>query len=86
MMRATDTRTSQIASHLLYLRDRVPLLEERIDNGLRALKSDLGLAFNDMRKISAAQERSDRMLDGMKCGLAGVQQRMAAMEGMRGTM
>jgi chromosome segregation ATPase len=79
-----DTRTGQIASDLLYLRDRVPLLEERIDNGLRALKSDLGLAFNDMRKISAAQERSDRALDGMKRELAGVQQRMAALEGMRG--
>jgi chromosome segregation ATPase len=79
-----DTRTGQIASDLLYLRDRVPLLEERIDNGLRALKSDLGLAFNDMRKISAAQERSDRALDGMKRELAGVQQRMAALEGARG--
>jgi hypothetical protein len=79
-----DMRTSQIASDLLYLRDRVPLLEERIDNRLRALKSDLGLAFNDMRKISVAQDRSDRALDGMKRELAGVQQHLAAMEGTRG--
>jgi hypothetical protein len=38
----------------------------------------------DMREISAAQERSDRALDGVKRELAGVQQRMAALESGRG--
>jgi hypothetical protein len=42
-----DTRTSQMAIDLLDLRDRVPLLEERVDNGFRALKSDLNFAFSD---------------------------------------
>ncbi|HET9221303.1 MAG TPA: hypothetical protein VFO07_02310 [Roseiflexaceae bacterium] len=53
MMRATDTRTSQIASDLLYLRDRVPSLEERIDYGLRVLKSGLGLTFSTICERSA---------------------------------
>ena len=42
-----DVRTSQMSNDLLDLRDRVPLLEERVDNGFRALKSDLNFAFSD---------------------------------------
>jgi hypothetical protein len=41
-----DARTSEILSDFQDLRDRVPLLEERIDNGFRALKSDLTFAFS----------------------------------------
>jgi hypothetical protein len=58
-----DTHISQLASDLRYLRDRVPSLEERIDNRLRTLKSDLLLAFNDTRKISA--RRAQRLGIGM---------------------
>ena len=79
-----DTRTNQLSSDFVYLRDRIPLLEERIDNGFRALKSDLSFAFSDTRKIGAAQERSDRTIDMLKRELAGLQQRMAALEGAKG--
>jgi chromosome segregation ATPase len=79
-----DARTSQLSSDFLDLRDRIPLLEERIDNGFRALKSDLNFAFSDIRKSSAAQERSDRTIDMLKRELAGLQQRMAAIEGAQG--
>jgi hypothetical protein len=44
------TRTSQMAVDLLDLHDRVPLLEERVDNGFRALKSDPNFAFSDARR------------------------------------
>jgi chromosome segregation ATPase len=79
-----DIRTSQIAGDILDLRDRVPLLEERIDTGFRALKSDLNFAFSDIRKIGAAQERSDKAIDGLRRELAGLQQRLATLESIKG--
>jgi chromosome segregation ATPase len=75
-----DARTSQMMGDLIYLRDRVPMLEERIDNGFRALKSDLNLAFSDIRRISGAQERGDKSLDALRKELASLQQRIAALE------
>ncbi|SRR6266545_1838712 len=80
-----DTRASQIAGDLRDLRDRVPLLEERIDNGFRALKSDLNFAFSDIRKISAAQERGDKTIDMLRRELASLQQRLATLEGGHGS-
>jgi chromosome segregation ATPase len=79
-----DTRTSQLSSDFVDLRDRIPLLEERIDHGFRALKSDLNFAFSDIRKISVAQEGSDWSIDLLRRELAGLQQRMAALEGAQG--
>ena len=78
-----DVRTSQMAGDFRELRDRVPLLEERIDNGFRALKSDLSFAFSDTRKLTASQDRSDRTIEGLKRELASLQQRIAALEGAR---
>jgi chromosome segregation ATPase len=75
-----DIRTSQMAGDIVDLRDRVPILEERIDTGFRALKSDINFAFGDIRKISAAQQRSDKAIDGLKRELADLQQRLAALE------
>ena len=49
-----------------------------------ALKSDLNFAFSDIRKISSAQERGDRAIESLKRELAGLQQRMAALEGAGG--
>jgi chromosome segregation ATPase len=80
-----DTRTSQILSDFQDLRDRVPLLEERIDNGFRALKSDLTFAFSDIRKIAAAQDRGDKVIEGLRREIAGLQQRLAALEGRQST-
>ncbi len=80
-----DARTSEILSDFQDLRDRVPLLEERIDNGFRALKSDLTFAFSDIRKIAAAQDRGDKAIEGLKREIAGLQQRLAALEGRQST-
>jgi chromosome segregation ATPase len=81
---AIDTRTSQMAGDLHDLRDRVPLLEERVDNGFRALKSDLNFAFSDARKVSAAQTNSEKAIEALKRELASVQQRLAALERSKG--
>jgi outer membrane murein-binding lipoprotein Lpp len=78
-----DMRTSQMASDLLYLRDRVPLLEERIDNGFRSLKSDLGLAFSDIRNLTTSQSHYERMVGVLRQELASLQQRLAALEAGR---
>jgi predicted nucleic acid-binding Zn-ribbon protein len=91
-----DARTSQLLSDVRDLRERVTLFEERLDNGFRALKSDLNFAFSDIRKISIAQERSDRMIEefkrekekeieGLKRELAGLQQRLEILEGRQST-
>jgi chromosome segregation ATPase len=77
---ALDTRTSHMATVLLDLRDRVPLLEERVDNGFRALKSDLNFAFSDVRKISMLQNNSEKSIDALKRDVASIQQRLTALE------
>ena len=78
-----DVRTSQMSNDLLDLRDRVPLLEERVDNGFRALKSDLNFAFSDSRKASAAHDRSEKAIEGLRREIASIQQRLAALENAR---
>ena len=80
-----DTRTSQIAGDLLDLRDRVPLLEERVDNGFRALKSDLNFAFSDARKAGTAQRSYEKAIDALKQELASIQNRLAALESGKNT-
>jgi chromosome segregation ATPase len=79
-----DTRTSQMSSDLLDLRDRVPLLEERVDNGFRALKSDLNFAFSDSRKAAVAHDRNDKAIEGLRREIASIQQRLAALENAKG--
>ena len=78
-----DARTSQMSNDLLDLRDRVPLLEERVDNGFRALKSDLTFAFSDSRKAAVAHDRSDKAIEGLRREIASIQQRLAALENAR---
>src|SRR5262245_16727725 len=78
-----DTRTSQMSNDLLDLRDRVPLLEERVDNGFRALKSDLNFAFSDSRKAATAHDRNDKAIEGLRREIASIQQRLAALENAR---
>src|SRR5262245_22425914 len=78
-----DARTSQMSNDLLDLRDRVPLLEERVDNGFRALKSDLNFAFSDSRKAATANDRSEKAIDGLRREIASIQQRLAALENER---
>ncbi len=80
-----DTRTSQMAGDLLDLRDRVPLLEERVDNGFRALKSDLNFAFSDARKAGTAQRSYEKAIDALKQELASIQNRLAALESGKNT-
>jgi chromosome segregation ATPase len=75
-----DVRTSQMSNDLLDLRDRVPLLEERVDNGFRALKSDLNFAFSDSRKASLAHDRNDKAIEGLRREIASIQQRLSALE------
>ena len=57
-----DTRISHLEGDFRELRQRIPLLEEHIDISYRMFKSDLGMAFSDMRRISqdrtAATKRS----------------------------
>src|SRR5262245_17179058 len=78
-----DARTSQMSNDLLDLRDRVPLLEERVDNGFRALKSDLNFAFSDSRKAAVAHDRNDKAIEGLRREIASIQQRLAALENER---
>lgn len=78
-----DARTSQMSNDLLDLRDRVPLLEERVDNGFRALKSDLNFAFSDSRKAAVAHDRNDKAIEGLRREIASIQQRLAALENAR---
>src|SRR5262245_30437358 len=78
-----DTRTSQMSNDLLDLRDRVPLLEERVDNGFRALKSDLNFAFSDSRKAAVGHDRNDKAIEGLRREIASIQQRLAALENER---
>jgi len=78
-----DARTSQMSNDLLDLRDRVPLLEERVDNGFRALKSDLNFAFSDARKAAVAHDRNDKAIEGLRREIASIQQRLAALENAR---
>ena len=78
-----DARTSQMSNDLLDLRDRVPLLEERVDNGFRALKSDLNFAFSDSRKAAVAHDRNDKAIEGLRREIANIQQRLAALENAR---
>jgi hypothetical protein len=73
-----------MASDLHGLRERVPLLEERIDQGFRALKSDLSFAFNDIRKNNLAQERNEKAIDGLRRDVVDLQQRVTALEETRG--
>src|SRR5262245_38005160 len=80
-----DARTSQMSNDLLDLRDRVPLLEERVDNGFRALKSDLNFAFSDSRKAAVAHDRSEKAIDGLRREIASIQQRLAALENAKGS-
>jgi chromosome segregation ATPase len=75
-----DARTSQMSNDLLDLRDRVPLLEERVDNGFRALKSDLNFAFSDSRKAAVGHDRSEKAIEGLRREIASIQQRLAALE------
>lgn len=79
-----DTRTNQMAGDLLDLRDRIPLLEERVDNGFRALKSDLNFAFSDARKASTTQRGYEKAIDGLRQELTDIQQRLAALERSQG--
>jgi chromosome segregation ATPase len=81
---AIDTRTGQMAAVLLDLRDRVPLLEERVDNGFRALKSDLNFAFSDARKVSMAQNNYEKTIDALRKEVASIQQRLTALERSQG--
>ena len=75
-----DVRTSQMLTGLLDLRERVPMLEERVDQGFRALKSDLNFAFSDARKVNAMQRNYDKAIDGLKEELADVQVRLTVLE------
>jgi chromosome segregation ATPase len=78
-----DLRTNQMAGDLHGLRERVPMLEERIDQGFRALKSDLNFAFSDIRKNNLAQERNEKVIDGLRHDVADLKQRVTALEGTR---
>jgi chromosome segregation ATPase len=78
-----DTRTNQIATDLLDLRDRVPLLEERVDHGFRALKSDLNFAFSDARIAITGQRTNDKAFDALRQEIVGIQQRLSALENKR---
>ena len=80
-----DTRTGQMSIVLLDLRDRVPLLEERVDNGFRALKSDLNFAFGDARKASLAQNTYEKNIDALRKEVASLQQRVTLLERSQGT-
>jgi hypothetical protein len=72
-----------MSNDLLDLRDRVPLLEERVDNGFRALTSDLNFAFSDSRKAAVAHDRNDKAIEGLRREIANIQQRLAALENAR---
>jgi outer membrane murein-binding lipoprotein Lpp len=78
-----DIRTGQMSNVLIDLRERVPLLEERVDNGFRALKSDLNFAFSDTRKALAGQERNERAIEGLRREIGSLQQRVTALEQTR---
>jgi len=78
-----DVRTNQMATDLLDLRDRVPLLEERVDHGFRALKSDLNFAFSDARMAITGQRTNDKAFDALRQEIVGIQQRLAALESKR---
>jgi chromosome segregation ATPase len=79
-----DARTAQLATDLFYLRERVPLLEERMDNGFRALKSDLTMAFSDIRKITTGQDRHEHSIETLRRAMLELQQRLSALEQGRG--
>lgn len=81
---AIDARTSQMAGDLIDLYDRVRLLEERVDNGFRALKSDLNFAFSDARKASTTQRSYEKATDALRQELTDIQQRLAALERSQG--
>lgn len=82
---ALEARMAQLATDLFYLRERVPLLEERMDNGFRALKSDLTMAFSDIRKITTGQDRHERSIEALRRDMLDLQQRLSALEQARGT-
>jgi len=79
-----DARTSQLSSDFLDLRDRVVLLEERVDHGFRALRSDLKYAFADARRATTMGERHDKAIDELRGELAGLRERLAALESAQG--
>lgn len=79
-----DGRTGQPIGDVRELRDRLLLVEERVDNGFRSIKIDIGLAFCDIGKVNGVQERQGGAIEALQRDMADVQPRVSAQESARG--
>lgn len=78
-----DARINQMMTDLLYLRERVPLLDDHIANGFRMQKNDVQFAFSDMRRLTETQKNGDTTLAELQHELFALQQRIATLEAAR---
>ncbi len=67
-----DTRTSEIASDVFDMQERLRMVEDRVRDGFHALKSDLQAAFGDIRTIRTTQNRHDKTIAALRDERSGI--------------
>jgi len=85
LIETIDTRTNQMASDLFDVGDRLRQVEDRVRDGFHGLKQDLAIAFSDIRALRITQNRHDKTIAALPQERSTILDRLAALEGSRGT-
>jgi chromosome segregation ATPase len=79
-----EARTSEMATDIFDMQERLRRVEDRVRDGFHGLKEDISAAFGDIRAIRKTQNRHDKTLAALRDERAAIQQRISALEGLQG--